>query len=110
MKAFPGKARWSSPRLFASAAACKKQWVIASLDINMVFLVGLAYQDLAEAAGDKERVVCFALPPGSASVLRPLPGFKHYEESKHCLQCLRQGAGTADDPRAFSLKLRKTTR
>eukprot|EP00959_Pyramimonas_sp_CCMP1952_P415825 8712330-Pyramimonas_sp.AAC.1 len=58
----------------------------------------------------KERVVCFILPPGSATALRTLPGFEHYDESKHCLQCLKPGTGTKDAPRAVSLKLRRTTR
>eukprot|EP00959_Pyramimonas_sp_CCMP1952_P388265 8136134-Pyramimonas_sp.AAC.1 len=75
----------------------------------MAFLQGSTYQELAEASGEKERVVCFTLPPGSATVLRTLPGFEHYDESKHCLQCLKPGMGTEDAPRAFSLKLRRTT-
>ena len=54
--------------------------------------------------------MCFTLPPGSAQVLRTLPGFAHYDESRHCLQCLKPGTGTKDAPRAFSLKLRLTTR
>eukprot|EP00959_Pyramimonas_sp_CCMP1952_P172067 3595328-Pyramimonas_sp.AAC.1 len=55
-------------------------------------------------------MVCFALPPGSAQVLRALPGFSSYDESRHCLGCLQPGTGTKDAPRAFSLKLRTTTR
>eukprot|EP00959_Pyramimonas_sp_CCMP1952_P262359 5485919-Pyramimonas_sp.AAC.1 len=70
----------------------------------------LTYQELAEATGEKERVACFTLPPGSATVPRTLPGFEHCDESKHCLQCLKPGTGTKDAPRAFSLKLRRTTR
>eukprot|EP00959_Pyramimonas_sp_CCMP1952_P259464 5424792-Pyramimonas_sp.AAC.1 len=76
----------------------------------MAFLKGLTYQELAEATGDKERVACFTLPPGSATALRPLPGFEHYDDSKHCLLCLKPGTGTKNAPRAFSLKLRRTTR
>eukprot|EP00959_Pyramimonas_sp_CCMP1952_P194478 4066520-Pyramimonas_sp.AAC.1 len=49
-------ARRSSQRLLASTAGCKKQWLIASLDINVAFLKGLTYQELAEATGEKERV------------------------------------------------------
>eukprot|EP00959_Pyramimonas_sp_CCMP1952_P060937 1272965-Pyramimonas_sp.AAC.1 len=48
-----GTARRSSQRLLASTAACKEQWVIASLDINMAFLEGLTYQELAEATGEQ---------------------------------------------------------
>eukprot|EP00959_Pyramimonas_sp_CCMP1952_P040228 840920-Pyramimonas_sp.AAC.1 len=82
---FSGKARRSSQRLLARTAACEKHWVIASLDINMAFLEGLTYQELAEATGEKGLVVCFILPPGSATVLRALPGFERCDESKHCL-------------------------
>eukprot|EP00959_Pyramimonas_sp_CCMP1952_P149758 3133285-Pyramimonas_sp.AAC.1 len=53
VETFSETARRSSQRLLASAAACKKQWVIASLDINMAFLQGLIYQELAEATGEK---------------------------------------------------------
>eukprot|EP00959_Pyramimonas_sp_CCMP1952_P297909 6231807-Pyramimonas_sp.AAC.1 len=106
----PGTVRRSSQRLLASTAARKKQWIIASLDINMASLKGLTYQELAEATGDKERVVRFALPPGSAIAVRTLPGFEQHDESKHCPQCLKLGTGTKDAPRAFSLKLRRTTR
>ena len=110
VETFSGTARRSSQRLLASAAACKKEWIIASMDINMAFLKGLTYSELAEATGEKERMVCFTLPPGSATVLRSLPGFEHYDETKHCLQCLKPGTGTKDAPRAFSMKLRKVTR
>eukprot|EP00959_Pyramimonas_sp_CCMP1952_P075815 1584820-Pyramimonas_sp.AAC.1 len=91
---FLGAARRSSQGLLASSAACKKQWVIAFLYINIAFLKGLTYQGLAEATGEKERVVCFTLPPGSAAVLRTLPGFEPSDESSRCLQCLKPGTGT----------------
>eukprot|EP00959_Pyramimonas_sp_CCMP1952_P335311 7021151-Pyramimonas_sp.AAC.1 len=38
VEACSGTARRSSQRLLARTAACKQQWVIASLDINMAFL------------------------------------------------------------------------
>eukprot|EP00959_Pyramimonas_sp_CCMP1952_P223687 4677318-Pyramimonas_sp.AAC.1 len=76
----------------------------------MAFMKGLTYQELAEAIGEKDRVVRFILPPGSATVLRALPGFELYDNSKHCSQRLKPGAGTEDAPRAFSLMLRRTTR
>ena len=110
VETYSGTARRANQRLLASTAACKKHWIIASLDINMAFLKGLTYRELAEATGEKEREVCFTLPPGSATVLRTLPGFAHYDESKHCLRCLKPGTGTKDAPRAFSLKLRHITR
>eukprot|EP00959_Pyramimonas_sp_CCMP1952_P413109 8656665-Pyramimonas_sp.AAC.1 len=76
----------------------------------MAFLEGITYRELAEATGEEERVVRFTLTPGPASLLRSLPGFEHQGASKRCLQCLKPGTGTKDAPRAFSLKLRKTTR
>merc|ERR1712039_736760 len=105
VETYSGTAMRANQRLLASTAACNKLWIIASLDINMAFLKGLTYRELAEATGEKEREVCFTLPPGSATVLRTLPGFAHYDESKHCLRCLKPGTGTKDAPRPFSLKL-----
>eukprot|EP00959_Pyramimonas_sp_CCMP1952_P176275 3683371-Pyramimonas_sp.AAC.1 len=78
VEALSGTARRPSQRLLASKAVCKEQWIIASLDINMAFLEGWAYQELAEATGEKDRVVCFTLPPGSATLLRALPGFERH--------------------------------
>eukprot|EP00959_Pyramimonas_sp_CCMP1952_P220637 4612977-Pyramimonas_sp.AAC.1 len=75
----------------------------------MAFLEGYC-RELAEATGEKERVMGFTLSPGSAAVLRSLPGFEYCDESTHCQQCLEPGTGTKDAPRAFSLKLRRTTR
>eukprot|EP00959_Pyramimonas_sp_CCMP1952_P196363 4105492-Pyramimonas_sp.AAC.1 len=76
----------------------------------MAFLKGLTCQELAEATGEHERVTRFTLPPGSATALRTLPGFEHYDESKHCLQCLKPRTGAKDAPLAFSLKLRRAAR
>ena len=80
------------------------------MDIDKAFLKGFTYAELAQATGERERIVCFTLPPGSASILRSFPGFEAFDESKHCLRCLKPGTGTKDAPRAFSLKLRKATR
>eukprot|EP00959_Pyramimonas_sp_CCMP1952_P455976 9472419-Pyramimonas_sp.AAC.2 len=109
VETFSGTAWRPSWRLFASAEACRKQWIIAFPDINMAFLKGLTCQELAEAIVGKQRMACIALPPVSASVLSSLPGFEHYDESRHCLQYLKPGTGAKDAPRAFSLKLAKTT-
>jgi len=106
---FSGTARRQSQRLLASEAACHPEWIIASLDIDKAFLKGFTYKELAEATGEKERIVCFRLPPGSASLLRKFPGFETYDETIHCLQCIKPGTGTKDAPRAFSLKLRQAT-
>jgi len=106
---FSGTAKRQSQRLLASEAACNPHWIIASLDVDKAFLKGFTYKELAELTGEAERTVCFKLPPGSAALLRKFPGYENYDESIHCLQCIKPGTGTKDAPRAFSLKLRKTT-
>ena len=106
---FSGTAKRTSQRILASEAACHPDWIIASLDIDKAFLQGFTYKELAEATGEQERIVCFKLPPGSAALLRKFPGFENFDETIHCLQCIKPGTGTKDAPRAFSLKLRKTT-
>ena len=106
---FSGTAKRTSQRILASEAACHENHIMASLDIDKAFLKGFTYKELAEATGEKERIVCFTLPPGSATLLRQLPGFEGFDETVHCLQCVKPGTGTKDAPRAFSLKLKKTT-
>eukprot|EP00959_Pyramimonas_sp_CCMP1952_P140427 2938493-Pyramimonas_sp.AAC.1 len=56
------------------------------------------------------RLSWFASQPGSAQVLRTLPGFSSDDGSRRCLGCLKPGAGTRGAPRAFSLMLRTTAR
>ena len=95
---FSGTARRFSQRLFASAAARKKQRVMALLDIDKAFRKGLTYSELAAATGEQERMACFTLPPGSAAVLRSLPGFEFYDESEHCSPRLKPGKGAKMHP------------
>ena len=108
--AFSGVARRGSWRFLASEAACDKEWTIAPVRIDEVSLQGLTYKELADATGEKGRTACFALPPGSASVLRALPDFENCDEIRRFPQRLRPGAGTADAPRAFSLRPGSTAR
>ena len=107
---FAGTAKRQSQRILASQAACNPGWIIASLDIDKAFLQGYTYKELADATGEKERLVCFKLPPGSAEHLRKFPGYGHFDEAIHCLECIKPGTGTKDAPRAFSLKLRHLTK
>ena len=81
-----------------------------SPDINKAFLQGFTYKELAEATGESEGMVCFKLPPGGATVLRRFKGFEDFDESIHCLKCVKPGTGTKDAPRAFSLKSSKITK
>ena len=107
---FSGTAKRTSQRIIASEAACHPDYIIASLDIDKAFLKGYTYEELANATGEKERTVCFRLPPGSAAYLRKFPGFEDFDETRHCLRCIKPGTGTKDAPRAFSLKLREITK
>ena len=54
-------ARRANLRSLASAAARRKQWVIAALGIEKAPLKGLTCRDLAAATGEKERTVYFTL-------------------------------------------------
>ena len=109
MDTFAGTAKRVSQRILASEAACHEDYIIASLDIDKAFLKGFTYRELAEATGEKERTVCFTLPPGSAQILRQFDGYQDYDESIHCMKCIKPGTGTKDAPRAFSMKLRRVT-
>eukprot|EP00974_Lingulodinium_polyedra_P032236 3104717-Lingulodinium_polyedra.AAC.1 len=80
---FSGTAKRTSQIILASEAACHKDWILASLDIDKAFLKGFTYVELAAATGEQERIVCFTLPPGSVSILRSIPGFEDYDESLH---------------------------
>ena len=51
------------------------EWILASLDIDKVFL-NFTHKELAEATGEPERIVYFTLPPGSAAVTRQFPGYE----------------------------------
>eukprot|EP00959_Pyramimonas_sp_CCMP1952_P010372 217320-Pyramimonas_sp.AAC.1 len=66
VETFSGTARRQSQRLLASEAACHPEWILASMDMDKAFLKGLTYEELAHATGEGARMVCFALPPGSA--------------------------------------------
>lgn len=106
---FSGTAKRTSQGLLASEATRHPEWIQASLDIDEAFLKGYTYAELATATGEKERAVCFKFPPGSAELLRTIPGFEQYDELEYSQQCIKPGIGTKDAPRAFSLQLRKTT-
>ena len=97
---FSGTARRQSQQILSSEAACNPKWVLASLDVDKAFLKGFTYKELAQTTGEKERFVCFTLPPGSGAVLRKTRGFEHFDEAVHCLQCIKPCPGTKDAPRA----------
>ena len=51
----------------------------------------------------------FDLPPGSAAVLRQIPGYEDFDERYECLMSFKHGTGTKGAPIAFSLKLASVT-
>ena len=63
VETFSGTARRQNQKLLASEAACHKEWIHASMDIDKAFLKGLTYEELAEATGEATRTVCFTLLP-----------------------------------------------
>ena len=83
-----GTGRRSSQRRQASEAACRPDWILASLGIDKAFLKGLAHKELAEAIGEKEKTVRFTLPPGSFKALCALLGFSRFDESQRRLRRL----------------------
>eukprot|EP00959_Pyramimonas_sp_CCMP1952_P359341 7524248-Pyramimonas_sp.AAC.1 len=75
---FSGAARRASERLLASAVSCKESWVLSFMGTGKAFLKGLTYRESAEM----ERMVCFALPPGSSPAQRALLGVASHDESQ----------------------------
>eukprot|EP00959_Pyramimonas_sp_CCMP1952_P404669 8480837-Pyramimonas_sp.AAC.1 len=110
VETFSETARRSSQRLLASAAACKKQWTIASLDINMAFLKELTDQELAEATGERNAWCVLLCRLDRPRRFEPTLVSNATASQKHRLQHLKPGTGAKDAPRAFPLKLRRTTR
>ena len=74
VETFAGTANRRSQRILASEAACHPEWIIASLDVDKAFLKGSTCDELSKATGEPRRNVYFTLPPGSAQVLRTIPG------------------------------------
>ena len=74
------------------------------------FFNGATYEELQQLTGEAPREVCFTLPRGMAAMLRKIPGFEKYDETVHCLECIKPGTGSKDAPRAFSSKLARVTR
>ena len=99
-----------SQRIVCSETACHEDWDLVTVDIEKAFLQGLTYKEIQEQTGEPERFVFFSLPPGSAAVLRQIPGFENFDERYECLRCIKPGTGTKGAPRAFSLKLSGVTR
>ncbi|CAE8594372.1 unnamed protein product [Polarella glacialis] len=109
INSYAGTASRASQKVLSSEVACHPDWVMISIDINKAFLQGMTYKEIHELTGEAERTVHFTLPPGSAAVLRLIPGYEDFDERSEVLRCIKPGTGTKDAPRAFSLKLASVT-
>ena len=109
---YAGTASRFSQRIVASETACRAHegWILCTFDIEKAFLQGMTYRELHQLTGEPPRKVYFVLPTGAAPIIRRIPGYQNYDERYHCLQALIPATGTADAPRAFTLKLSKVLR
>ena len=113
---YSGTASRMSQRIVSSECSCHQdgrpedRWILITVDIEKAFLLGMSYTEIHETTGEPLREVFFSVPNGSEHILRQITGFESYDPRKHCLKCKVPGTGTADAPRAFSLKLAKITR
>ena len=110
LQTFAGTAKQASQRLLSSEAACHPDWVYVAVDVEKAFLQGMTYEEMHKEVGEARREVNFTLPPGSAAVLRQVPGYEDFDETLECLHCIKPGTGCKDAPRAFSMKLARVTR
>ena len=110
LQTFAGTAKQASQRLLSSEAACHPDWVHVAVDVEKAFLQGMTYAEMHQEVGEAPREVNFTLPPGTAAILRQVPGYEDFDETKECLHCIKPGTGCKDAPRAFSMKLARVTR
>ena len=110
LQTFAGTAKQASERLLSSEAACRPKWVYVAVDVEKAFLQGMTYEEMHQEVGEAPREVNFTLPPGSAAILRQVPGYEDFDETRECLHCIKPGTGCKDAPRAFSMKLARVTR
>ena len=64
--------RWGQ-RVINSVAA-RSHWHIFSADVSQAFIRGLTFKEAAEMKDEVRRDVQFTVPPGSAAILKMLPG------------------------------------
>ena len=99
---YSGTATRVSQRILCSETACRKDWVLITVDIDKAFLQGMTYKELQEVTGEPERFVYFVLPTGSASVLRLIPGYEDCDERYECTTCNRyEGTAQSIQPQAL---------
>ena len=79
------------------------------MDVGKAFLQGMIYEEIQEQ-GEPAREVNFALPPGSAAILRQVSGYGAFDENAERPRCIMPGTGCKGAPRASCMKLTRVTR
>ena len=96
--------RWGQ-RIINSVAA-QYRWRIFSADVSQAFLRGLTFKVAAEIKDEVQRDVQFTVPPGSAAILKMLPGYETFDPLNEVIRMLRCGFGLKDAPRLWHKVLR----
>ena len=92
--------RWGQ-RIVNSVAA-QNRWEIFTADVSQAFLRGLTFEQTAQMKDEVRREVQFTVPPGSAELLKKLPGYENFNAMLEVLRLLRCGFGLKDAPRLWN--------
>ena len=96
--------RWG--QRIVMAVATQMGWDLLSADVSEAFLRGITFEELAKNDPTTPlRVVELELPPGTAELLRTLPGMETFDPGKECLSLLKPGFGLKDAPRLWNMAL-----
>ena len=74
--------RWG--QRIINSVAVQMGWTLFSADVSQAFLRGLSFEEASKRKDEVTRDVQFTVPPGSADILKHLPGF---EDSMHLPRC-----------------------
>ena len=99
--------RWGQS--VVNSVAAQNAWEIFTADVSQAFLRGLSFEQTAEMKDEVRREVQFIVPPGSAEMLRQLPGFENFNTMLEVLRLLRCGFGLKDAPRLWNKLLKEGT-
>ena len=96
--------RWGQRLVIALAT--QFNWDLVSADVSEAFLRGITFEQLSSLDKTQPlRVVEIALPPGTDSLIRLLPGMEDYDAGSECLSLLKPGFGLKDAPRLWNLAI-----
>ena len=96
--------RWGQ-RMVNSVAA-QHGWPLFVADVSQAFLRGLTFEQAAQLKDEVSRDVQFTVPPGSASILKRLPGYQDFNPLTEVLRMLRCGFGLACGTRSSAKSYR----